>query len=236
MSFKTSSLCAASLLSCIALSTQAAIVKNAGHASTSNTTTSTTTSGQKSILMNIDPFSVASFNLDVSFEADKVQFVGITGLNGYQVDNFQVSTDGSTGLITDIHGFFPGFNDEDFSPIGIDSVSAADVTQDDVTNPPTGEVDIFQLTFLDLRPDLDKTFGVFAGPDGYITGFDPDTGDSTTANGPFNPQTGLGVDPAFSTVAGVSGGGSSAPLPPAVFVGLLGGMGVVANGIRRRRA
>ena len=102
--------------------------------------------------------------------------------------------------------------------------------------PPAGEVDIFQIVFTDLRPDLDKLFGVFAGPTDYINGFDPNTGGTTQALGPVDAD-GFGVAPAFSTVPGIpNGGGNSAPLPGALAMGLLGGAGVLANVVRRRRA
>lgn len=214
----------------VSVSTHAGLIKNAGKASTSNTTT--TTSGQRSILMTVDPYNISSFQLDVSFEASKVQFVGIVGLNGYIIDDdFNVITDGNTGFITDIHGYFPGFNDRIFTPITTDSVVEGPLPP----NPPAGEVDIFQVEFLVLRPDLDKTFGVFASSNDYIKGFDPDTGGMTTASGPVNSD-GFGVAPAFSTVPGIPNGGSSAPLPGALAMGLVGGIGVLANVVRRRKA
>jgi hypothetical protein len=232
MTLPLRTLCAAVVVFSLSFSASAGVIKSAGTASTSSTSTTTTTSGQRTILNNIDPYNVASFQLDVSFEATKAQFLGITGLNGYIIDtDFQVIIDGNTGIINNIHGYFPGFNDR--------------ITEGDldgpITNgvpnppaPPAGEVDIFQLRFLDLRPDLDKLFGVMAGPDDYITGFDPATGGTTTAMGPFNGQT--GVQPAFSTVPGIPNGGNSVPLPPAIWIGLLGGAGVIGNAIRRRNA
>jgi hypothetical protein len=50
---------------------------------------------------------------------------------------------------------------------------------------------------------------------------------------------GFGVAPAFSTVPGIpqgGGGGNSVPLPGALMMGLMGGMGVLANVARRRKA
>jgi hypothetical protein len=231
MSFKHGALCAAFVFSLGALDVRAAVITNAGSGSTSNKCT-TTTSGQRSILMNVDPFSVASFQLDVSFEADKAQFVSIQGLNGYIVDDFQVITDGSFGRVLDIHGYFPGFQDR-FFDTGGDIENGVPVTP-----PPAGENDIFQLVFLDLRPDLDKHFGVFAGgPDDYLRGFDPQTGGFTLASGPANPQTGLGVQPAFAVVPGIpgpGGGPNDVPLPGALLMGLATGTGVLTNRLRRR--
>lgn len=236
MSFKSSLFSALCVLFLLSASAQAGLIKNAGKASTSNTTT--TTSGQHSILMTVDPFNVSSFQLDVSFESDKVQFVGITGLNGFVIDDdFTVSTGDGVGRITDIHGYFPGFNDRDIIPITtIDGPSAAAVPGTPAF-PPPGEVDIFQIEFLVTDFVHDKHFGVFASDNDYINGIDPQTGDTTQATGPINSD-GFGVAPAFSTVPGIpqGGGGNSAPLPAGLAVGLLGGMGVLANAIRRRKA
>jgi len=226
--------CAAVAAFSLTLSASAGLIKSAGTASTSNTTTTTTTSGQRTILMNVDPYNVASFQLDVSFEASKAMFLGVTGLNGYIIDDFEVSTDGNSGKIDDIHGYYPGFNDR-LGETNLDGPITNGLPNPPA--PPAGEVDIFQLRFLDLRPDLDKLFGVFAESDDYMTGFDPVTGGFTDANGPFNPQTGLGVQPAFSVVPGIAnGGGNPVPLPPALWVGLLGGAGALGNAMRLRKA
>ena len=223
--------CAAVAVFALPLFSSAGVIKSAGTASTSSTSTTTTTSGQRTILNNIDPYNVASFQLDVSFEADKAQFVGITGLNGYIVDDFQIHIDGNMGIIDNIHGYFPGFNDR--GGLELDGPITNGVPTPPA--PPPGEIDIFQVKFLDLRPDLDKLFGVFAGgPDDYMTGFDPATGGFTNAVGPFNGQT--GVQPAFSTVPGIPNGGTPLPLPPAIWIGLLGGAGVIGNAIRTRKS
>lgn len=233
MSFKSSLFSAVCILFLLSASAQAALIKNAGKASTSNTTT--TTSGQRSILMTVDPFNVSSFQLDVSFESDKVQFVGITGLNGFVIDNdFTISTVEGSGLITDIHGYFPGFNDRSILPIIIDGPVGAAVPGTPAF-PPPGEVNIFQIEFLVLDTIHDKHFGVFASDNDYINGFDPNTGDTTQATGPINSD-GFGVAPAFSTVPGIPQGGNNVPLPGAFAMGVLGGMGVLGNAIRRRKA
>lgn len=231
MSFKSFFGCAVFAAFLMSGSAQAGLIKNAGKSTTSNTTT-TTTSGQHSILMTVDPFNITSFQLDVSFEADKVRFDGvITGLNGYIIDtDFNVIIDGSTGLIQDIHGYYPGFNDRTPLTPGLEAAAVPGLPL-----PPAGEVDIFQLVFTDLRPDLDKTFGVFASSNDYMNGIDPQSGDMTTAQGPVNLD-GFGVVPAFSTVPGIppGGGGSSAPLPAGVLVGLMGGAGVMVKVVRRK--
>jgi hypothetical protein len=142
------------------------------------------------------------------------------------IDFFQFTTDGSFGGILNIHGYYPGFNDR----TGPGEAEAAAPQ-----NPPTGEVDMFELTFLDLAPKLDKTFAVMAGDNSdYIRAFNTDTGEFSIASGPFDPATGLGVDPAFSTVLGINDGGGTVPLPGALAMGLMGGAGVLGNVVRRR--
>src|SRR5258706_1017298 len=225
---KKSGFCALVLLACGALDAPAALIKSAKHASTSNHTVATTTSGQRSILMTVDPLNVASFQLDVTFEADKVAFSGFSGLNGYIIDFFQFSTDGSFGGVLNIHGYYPGFNTRP-SPV---SFSVADQEAGVLPAPPAGEVDIFQLTFMDMAPNLDKTFKVFASDDNdYIAAFNTDTGVTTYAQGPYNPAIDEGVDGANSTVVGVA----AVPLPGGLAMGLIGGAGVLGNAVRRRR-
>ena len=222
---KASGVCAVAALCCGSLSASAAVIRTARHASTSNTTVKTTTSGQASILMNVDPLNVAAFQLDVSFEADKVEFAGLRGLNGYIIDFFSFSTDGSAGSILDIHGYYPGFNDR----LG---VGAAGTEAAPALPPPAGEVDIFQLTFLDNAPGVPKTFDVFATDNNdYITAFNTDTGELTSAVGPYNPQTDQGVDGARSIVDATP----TVPIPTAWAMGMIGGAGVVANSVLRRR-
>ncbi len=223
--FKASCGCAIAVAAvcCGSMSASAAIIRTARHASTSNHTVSTTTSGQHSILMTVDPLNVAAFQLDVTFEADKVDFAGLKGLNGYVIDAFQFSAEGSFGGILNIHGYYPGFNDR---------LAAGDSQAAAPLPPPAGEVDIFQLTFLDNAPGVPKTFDVFASDNSdYITAYNPDTGELTSAIGPYNPQTDQGVDGAISTVNAVS----AAPLPPGLAMGLIGGAGVVAGTAARRR-
>ncbi|MDB5322872.1 MAG: hypothetical protein JWN40_4503 [Phycisphaerales bacterium] len=227
MFLKAGCVCASAVLFCAPVEVSAAIIKTARHASTSNRTVTTTTSGQRSILMTVDPLDVASFQLDVSFEAGKVEFVGITGLNGYVIDQtYEVVTEGPGGQIFGIHGYYPGFNDRlAFQPpVGLQAAAAVTAT------PPVGEVDIFQVTFLDLAPELSKTFAVFAGPFDYINAYNSDTGLTTTAMGLYDPATDQGVDPAFSTVDGIS----SVPLPGGLATGLISGAGVLAGHLRRR--
>jgi hypothetical protein len=222
---KASCVCAVAALCCGSLSASAAIIRTSRHASTSNHTVATTTSGQRSILMTVDPLNVASFQLDVSFEADKVEFAGLKGLNGYVIDFFSFSAEGSFGEILDIHGYYPGFNDR----LGVseDGGQAASPLP-----PPSGEVDIFQLTFIDNAPGVPKTFDVFASDNNdYITAFNTDTGELTSAVGPYNPQTDQGVDGAISTVDAVS----AVPLPPGLAMGLMGGAGVMGNAVWRWR-
>jgi hypothetical protein len=231
---KISGFCALAILACSALDAPAALIKSAKHASTSNHTVATTTSGQRSILMTVDPLNVASFQLDVTFEADKVAFSGFGGLNGYIIDFFQFSTDGSFGGVLNIHGYYPGFNTRP-PPAGTLLSSASDQLDAPAPPPPAGEVDIFQLTFLDMAPDLDKTFKVFASDDNdYIAAFNTDTGVTTYAIGPYNPTTDEGVDGANSTVVGVA----AVPLPGGLAMGLIGGAGVLGRAVvcRRRKA
>ena len=227
MHYKASCICAvAAAVLCGSTSASGAIIRTAKHASTSNNTVATTTSGQRSILMTVDPLNVAAFQLDVSFEATKVDFTGLRGLNGYIIDFFSFSTNGNAGGILNIHGYYPGFNDR-LGSVGEGAEALPPPP------PPAGEVDIFQLTFLDNAPGVAKTFAVFASDNNdYITAFNTDTGELTSAVGPYNPQTDQGVDGAISTVDAVS----AAPLPPGLAMGLIGGAGVVAgNAVRRRQ-
>lgn len=240
MRFPKSSLFALSILACLAaVGADAAIIKAAGKAGT--TTTATKTPGQKTILMNIDPYNVSSFQLDVMFEADKVQFVGVRGTNGYLVDSesFTVTTEGSFGYIDNIFGFWPGFDPR------VEVLTAPPLTNALLPIGPAGELplfpppgaqNIFQVEFLDLREDLDKRFDTLAGDtDDFIEGVDPQTGRFTTAAGPDN------VSPSFAIIPGIApgdpnGGGTAVPLPPALVMGLFGAAGVLGNAaIRNRR-
>jgi hypothetical protein len=215
------------------LPASAAVIRTARHASTSNHTVATTTSGQRSILMTVDPLNVAAFSLDVTFEAEKVEFAGLQGLNGYIIDFYQFSTDGNAGGILNIHGYYPGYNDHRI-PVdnGLTGTAAAPADAEAAALPaipPSGEVNIFQLTFLDNAPDQDKVFQVFASDNmDYITALNTDTGELTSAIGPYDPMTDEGVDGATSIVAAV-------PLPPGLLMGGLGALGVVAGLARRRR-
>jgi len=216
--------CAVLILGVLAVRSEGAIIRTSRHASTSNHTVSTTTSGQKSILMTVDPLNVAAFSLDVTFEAQKVEFGGLKGMNGYVIDFFQFSTDGNAGGILNIHGYYPGFNDHR-EPVDGQVITG-------VEPPPAGEVDIFQLSFLDNAPDQDKVFNVFASDNAdYITAFNTDTGELTSAIGPYNPTTDRGVDGAISTVVGIP----TTPLPGGLAAGLVCGAGVLlrANKVRR---
>lgn len=199
------------------------------------TTATGTTSGQNTILTKFDPYGVSSFNLDVIFEADKAQFVEIHGLNGFIIDDFDVFAEGSTGQVLGIHGYYPGFNDRG----GVGLAAAAGVPQalaEIPVNPPEGNVDIFEIVWADLNKKVDKTFTIQASDRSrYITAYNPNSGpdeDSfVTAAGPDQ------VDPSSVTIFGVGDpGGGQVPLPPALVVGLVGGLGVVGNAVRRRRA
>src|SRR3954470_5690993 len=80
-----------------AASANGAIIKAANSAGTTTTATTTTTSGQRQILAKFDPFNVSSFNLDVFYEADKMEFLELHPLNGYIIDHFEFQTEGSFG-------------------------------------------------------------------------------------------------------------------------------------------
>ena len=71
---RLSVLALAATSSLFAVSANAAIIKASG-GTTTTSATSTTTSGQRTILSKFDPFNVASFNLDVFYEADKMEFL-----------------------------------------------------------------------------------------------------------------------------------------------------------------
>ncbi len=233
MSFRNSLMFAAIAAAAMAMmppSADAALIKTAGTATTSNKVTQST-SGQHQITSTIDPYNVASFQLSFSFDPGTVQFVGITGLNGYIVDNL-FNVDIETGIISGIHGYYPGFNDFILTEPG-----ASPFASPLAPLPPAGEVDIFQIVFNDLAPNLPKTFNIFAADiNDYITGFDPDTNGFTTVAGPFNPQTGQGVVNTLTVLPAFGAGGSGVPLPPAVWMGLATGAGALLTSMRRKTA
>lgn len=218
MSWRTG-LCAVVVLS--AFSAQGSLITSAGKASTSNKgKVSTTTTGQKQILAGIDPFGTVSFQLDYSFQFHDAALVSLYGVNGYVVTGFgPITYNHTTGIavINDIFGFY--------DPYG--TVVTAGETP---PLPPLGEVDIFEILFDDLNPNVTKQFLVFAGdPNDFIQGIDPQGNFLPPATGPSNISSALLVVPANAPNGPVN---QAVPLPAAWVAGLV--MGGAAFGWRMR--
>ncbi len=125
---------------------------------TTTTATLTYVNGVQKWVMRIDPFNVQGFQLDVAFDPARCQLDQSVGVNGIVYKNpFTQTTSSdfsrlSQGLLQDVAGSTPS------------------------TSP--GDVDIFELVFIDLQPGAPITnvpFTVFASSNDSITGFDPVT-------------------------------------------------------------
>ena len=204
------------LLAC-SQAAEASLIKNAGTASTSNKTVQTTTSGQTTINQKIDPFGTTSFQLDVMFEADKVDFLNIQGINGYVVDSYILNIEGNIGVVQDIQGHYVGSIITFAPPEGVECGAPSVL-------PPLQEIDIFEINYKDKDITRGKTFSVYASDSNdFLAGIDENF-QTVIVRGPFDPQTGLGIQPAYSSVAAVA-----VPLPPAVLMGLVGGAGLLVR-------
>ena len=96
---KSGALCAAAFaLSFAGLSAHAGVIKNAGSASTSNTSVSTTTSGQKSILTTIDPYNIAGITVNgrrqttINLTVDGISDLDPGSMNGNAIAAFRIPT------------------------------------------------------------------------------------------------------------------------------------------------
>ena len=101
----------------------------------------------------VDPYNVKEFNLGVSFDPAAFAFDSITYLNGFSEVSAPDLTQVTNGLILDIHG--------------------------ENSNPPTGDVDIFRVNLNPIQNSGTYTASTFAGPTGFIKGFDPVTSQET---------------------------------------------------------
>lgn len=135
-------------------------VSEAAKAGGGTTTTCVLTyvNGVKKWVMRIDPLNVQSFQLDVMFDPSRVQLDQSVGLNGivYKFP-FNQATSPDLSQLNQGHLQHVAGNTANTSP---------------------GDVDIFELVFIDLQPGAPITgvpFTVFASSNDSIVGFDPAT-------------------------------------------------------------
>lgn len=198
-----------------------AIVKSANGGKTSVHPTITTTTGQKQILLAIDPISITSFNLQVQFDADKVSFTNIQGVNGYTVDYFEITYSGNIGFVTNITGHYISSTHVDpiqTTPPVVTIPAVVPQVQPVAPLPPPGEVVLFNILFNDNAPDRSKGFVVSAGPNGYLNGVDE--------VGTLYALAPNQIDPIDVQIAA-----DAVPLPPVLGAGAMGGLMLL---IRRR--
>ncbi len=125
---------------------------------TTTTAVLTYVNGVQKWVMRIDPLNVQGFQLDITFDPARCQLDQSVGLNGilYKVPFNQTTSPDFTAL---------------------SSGRLQDVAGSTQTTSP-GDVDIFELVFIDLQPGTPITsvpFTVFASSNDSITGFDPVT-------------------------------------------------------------
>lgn len=203
---------------CLCQSADAALIKSATSSKLGvKSKVQTSTTGQKQILLGIDPVAVVSFGMQVQFDADKVSFAGIQGVNGYAVDSYTIEYAGYLGFITNIVGRYvsSGYVDN-LQTAG--SSSTGNVTSVQSVAPPQGEVVMFNVNFSDFAPERTKGFVISGGESGYLNGLDEQGTSYALATSQIDP---VDVQFAAATV--------SSPLPPAVIAGALGGLGVMAR-------
>jgi hypothetical protein len=237
----------------------AAIIQNANGRRTVKTKGSvkitTTTSGQRRIAITIDPEITTAFRLDVLYPEDLVEPVGFggfnTSLNSAAITFVEpyvpaqtlvppmllgpADNGGAGGMISNIEGAFAGMRG--FDPL------------DPQPNRDDGGSDLFTLTFIDLNPRADKVFTVLGvdekGIDPSFRRFIEDNFLEIKIDDPGDPLDGQivriggdGIERTEIFVPGVSGGDTTrpVPLPAAVWVGIVLGVGVVlrANAARKR--
>jgi hypothetical protein len=108
----------------------------------------------------VDPLNVESFQLDLSYDPNRMQYLGVQYVEPY-VNSGPFGPDLSVpGLVQDIIG------------------------QVSIPIPPPGEVDIFGVEFDDLEPtsDLPSYFTIFASSNDYIRALDTNTGNYVIAD------------------------------------------------------
>jgi len=109
--------------------------------------------------IRIDPQNLESFQLDIAFDPNRAALSGISFVSPYIATTPADLSQLSSGLLLDVAGtssIFP---------------------------PPPGEVDILELTFVDLNPNLPvgaAVFTMFASSNDFLTFVDPATGIRTT--------------------------------------------------------
>jgi autotransporter-associated beta strand protein len=126
---------------------------------TTTTASLTYVNGVKKWVMRIDPLNVQSFQLDIMFDPARCQLDQSVGLNGIIYKS----------------PFNQGATPPDFSQLS--SGRLQDVAGSTANTSP-GDVDIFELVFIDLQPGAPINgvpFTVFASSNDSIVGFDPAT-------------------------------------------------------------
>ena len=125
---------------------------------TTTTACLTYVNGVKKWVMRIDPLNVQSFQLDITFDPARCQLDQSAGLNGIIYKSP-----------------FNETKSPDFSQLS--SGHLLDVAGSTASTSP-GDVDIFELVFIDLQPGAPVSgvpFTVFASSNDSIVGFDPAT-------------------------------------------------------------
>ena len=152
----------------------------------------------------IDPLQVEGFQLSVSYDPLRAQFTDLAFLNGYTQETPPM-IDESNGMIHGIHG--------------------------QNSNPPTGEVDVVELSFTDLNAALNPntaSFRVFADPafNDFVRVIDTDEpgGPIIRIFGPGQPD---------GPVIGATG--NSIPEPGTFVLGGIALIGLLAFAVRQRR-
>ena len=113
-------------------------------------------------IITVDPQNLESFQLDIAFDPNRAALSGVSFISPYVATTAPDLSQLSNGFLRDVAGtssIFP---------------------------PPPGDVDIIQLTFLDLNPNLpisDAVFTFFASSNDFLTFVDPVTGIRTTFTG-----------------------------------------------------
>ena len=113
------------------------------------------------ITYTVDPLNVESFQLDVAFDPNDMSFQSLSYVSPYvQTTSPDLSQLGS-GLLRDVAG------------------------TSSISPPPPGDVDIFVVTFMDLRPDpsIPTTLTVFGSSNDYVVALDTETSDSVMFGG-----------------------------------------------------
>jgi autotransporter-associated beta strand protein len=126
---------------------------------TTTTCTLTYVNGVKKWVMRIDPLNVQSFQLDIIFDPARAQLDQAVGLNGV-VYKFPFSQSATS---------------PDFTQVASGRLQDVAGT---TSNTSPGDVDIFELVFIDLQPGAPINgvpFTVFASSNDSIVGFDPAT-------------------------------------------------------------